>query len=409
MRRLLLFFVSIQLICGAVPRSAERQAAHLQPILQQADTAYYNNHSSLMSDAAYDALRDQYNRLTFNYPELAQPLQVGAPVALQGNRFAHNTPILSLQKAYSTRATELFLEKCGTNLLYSIEPKIDGLTVVLRYTDGLLSQALTRGDGKRGMDVTASLLAAGVVPISITPPADLELRGELFLTHANFEALNRRRVSLNKPPLKSPRNTAAGTLRLLDYAEVANRKLSIRIFEVIAMNPPSPTHSKALIRLKSMGLPVIESQLISASDVPSAIAALNQRRAKLPFPTDGIVIKANNRMIYQSLGTTSRHPRGALARKYRPKPVETRLLRVEWSRGATGKMTPIAHFEAVEIQGATVQKATLHNLSHLRAMDLKIGDWIHVIRAGGAVPEIIGVCPNRRTGNERTIPNPLEK
>lgn len=410
MRRLLLFFVSVHLLCMAAPKSVEQQAVHLQVILRQADAAYHNNNPSLMSDAAYDALRDQYDRLVSEYPELAQPFHVGAPVSGHGGRIAHSLPILSLQKAYSNKATESFLEKCGTNLLYCIEPKIDGLTVVLRYTNGRLSQALTRGDGETGMNVTTAILASGAVPAMLaTAPAHLEVRGELFLSHANFEALNRRRASSDKPSLKSPRNTAAGTLRLFDYAEVANRKLSIRIFGVIAMEPMPSTHSEALARLKSMGLPVIESRSVDTTDVLSAIAELNQRRLELPFPTDGIVIKVDDRTIYKSLGATLHHPRGALARKYRRKPVETRLLHVEWSRGATGKMTPIAHFEPLEIQGATVRKATLHNLSYLRAMDLRIGDWIQVIRAGGSIPEIIGVCPGRRTGSETTIPNPEEK
>ncbi|MEN8255293.1 MAG: hypothetical protein ABFR33_07470 [Verrucomicrobiota bacterium] len=410
MHRLLLFFATVQLICVAAPKPAEQQVGHLRTILRQADAAYHDNNASIMSDAAYDALRDQYDRLVSEYPELAKPPRVGAPATGAGSRIAHGTPILSLQKAYSNEAVERFLEKCGTNLLYCIEPKIDGLTVVLRYTNGLLVQALTRGDGKTGMDVTAAILAAGAVPSMLaTAPAHLEIRAELFLAPVDFEALNRRRATTGKPPLKSPRNTAAGTLRLSDYAEVANRKLSIRIFGLIAMEPMPSTHTEALVWLKSLGLPTIESRPVDASDVRSAIADLNQRRPELPFPTDGVVVKVDDRTVFKCLGATSHHPRGALARKYREKPVETRLLGVEWTRGATGKTTPVAHFEPIEVQGATIQKATLHNLSHLRAMDLRIGDWIQVIRAGGSVPEIIGLCPGRRTGSEVPIPNPPEK
>jgi len=407
MRRIFLFFTAVQLICGAAPKPVDQQADHLRAILGQADVAYHNDGSSLMSNAAYDALRDQYDCLVSEYPELAQPFHVGAPVSGHGDRIAHSIPILSLQKAYSNEAIESFLEKCGTNLLYCIEPKIDGLTVVLRYTDGLLVQAITRGDGKTGMDVTAGILASGSVPAMLSPaPTHLEIRGEVFLALSDFEALNHRRETRGQPPLKSPRNTAAGTLRLFDYAEVANRRLSIRIFELIAIEPMPSTHTDALARIKSLGFPTIESHLVGASNVQATIETLNQRRPTLPFPTDGIVVKVDDRAIYESLGTTAHHPRGALARKYKETPVATRLLSIEWSLGASGKQTPIAHFEPVEIQGATLQYATLHNLAHLRAMDLKIGDWIQVIRAGGSIPEIIGLCPGRRTGNETPIPDP---
>lgn len=410
MRRLLLFLTTVQLICGAVPNPVEQQADQLRVILRQADTAYHNNSQSLMSDAAYDALHEQYDRLLSAYPELTNPTCVGAPVSEQRERIAHTIPILSLQKAYSPDAVVAFLEKCGTNLLYCVEPKIDGLTVVLRYTNGLLVQAMTRGDGKTGMDVTAAILAAGVAPaVLATAPAYLEVRGEVFLARADFEALNRRRETIGKPPLKSPRNTAAGTLRLSDYAEISNRNLSVRIFELIATEAMPSTHTGALARIKSLGLPTIDSQLVGAPEVQSAIENLNQRRATLPFPSDGIVIRLDSRTAYEQRGATAHHPRGALARKYREMTVETRLISIEWSRGASGKQTPIAHFEPVEIQGATLQKATLHNLAHLRAMDLKIGDWINVIRAGGSIPEIIGLCPGRRTGSETPIPNPPEK
>jgi DNA ligase (NAD+) len=407
MRKLLLLFTAIQLTCAAAPQSVEQQADCLQVILRQADDAYHNHHQSLMSDAAYDALRGQYERLVSQYPELQTNPHVGAPTPKAGNRIPHTMPILSLQKAYSNEAVKAFLEKCGTNHLYCIEPKIDGLTIVLRYQNGLLLQAITRGDGKNGMDVTAAILASGTVPSElVNAPAQLEVRGEVFLTVPAFEALNHRRQDAGQPPLKSPRNTAAGTLRLSDYAEVANRNISIRIFELLATEPMPPAHTEALALFKSIGLPVIESHAATAADVLPAIKVLNQKRPELPYQTDGIVIRVNDRMVFEQLGATAHHPRGALARKYKTMPRETRLLSVEWSRGTTGKLTPVAHLEPIEIQGAIIQSATLHNLEHLRAMDLKLGDWIQVIRAGGSVPEIIGICPNRRTGNEIPIPDP---
>ena len=409
MGKLILLSVLIQLTCFAAPPPVEQQTRQLRAILRQADAAYYNKAQSLMSDAAYDALRDQYDRLIRKYPELANTSPVGAETSESVGKVAHTHPILSLQKAYTRETIESFLEKCGTNLLYCVEPKIDGMTLVLRYRDGLLEQAITRGNGKIGTDVTAAILASGAIPTTLTnAPAWLEVRGEIFLTLAAFKALNQRRETLGQAPLKSPRNTAAGTLRLKDYAEIANRRLSVQIFELLATEPMPTTHTQALALMKSVGLPTLESNTATASQIQSSIAELNRRRSDFPFQTDGIVIKVDDCAMFNSLGSTAHHPRGALARKYKETPVETRLLSVAWTRGETGKLTPIGHFEPVEIHGATLQKASLHNLGYIRALDLKVGDWIQVIRAGGSVPEIIGICPDRRTGNETSIPEPVK-
>ena len=408
-KQFLFFFAALHLACAAAPPPIELQAGNLRTILRQADDAYYNHHESLMGDAAYDALRAQYDRLVAQYPELADLPNVGAPVAHSSSRIEHNAPVLSLQKAYSDEAVETFIQTCGTNLLYCIEPKIDGLTVVLRYQNGLLTQAITRGDGKTGIDVTAALLASGATPLTLTnAPAKLNVRAEVHLPLPAFNALNQRRKTAGQPPLKSPRNTAAGTLRLHDYAEIANRALAIRVFELLATDPMPATHTQALALLKSVGLPTIESRTVDPAEVLLAVAELNRRRVTLPFSTDGIVIKVDDQKAFARLGKTAHHPRGALARKYKETPIETRLLQVDWSRGSTGKVTPIARFEPIEIQGATVRSASLYNLDHIRAMDLRIGDWIQVIRAGGTVPEIIGICPNRRIGTETPILAPTE-
>jgi len=407
MRALLLLFLTIQLLCTAAPAPVEQQAAKLREILQQADDAYHNQHQSLMSNAAYDSLRSQYARIVDRYPELASPPPVGAPPSEIKNRVAHARPVLSLEKAYSNEDVENFLEKCGTNLLYCIEPKVDGLTIVLHYREGLLAQAITRGDGKAGIDVTAAILASGAVPAELTPaPAALTVRGEVLITLPAFEALNRRRIESGQNPLKSPRNTAAGTLRLKDFSEIANRKISIRIFELVQTDPMPETHTEALNFIRTVGLPTVESTTVSATNVLRSIADLNQRRAVYSYQTDGIVIRVDDHATFNQLGATTHHPRGALARKYREIPVATRLRSIEWTRGETGKLTPIGHFDPVDLQGATLQKATLHNLNYIRAIDLKLGDWIQVIRAGGSVPEIIGVCPDRRTGSETPIPSP---
>lgn len=409
LRRLVFLLVSVELACLAAPLGIEQQAAALQTVLRQADNAYYNKHQSVMSDATYDSLRRRYDQLVVENPELAAANPVGFPVEESIRRVAHDAPVLSLDKVYSDKEVTHFLQQTGTNLLYCIEPKIDGLTVVLHYSNGLLVRALTRGDGKTGVDITPALLASGAAPAVLTnAPAQLDVRGEALISLPAFEKLNQRRIEGGLEPLKNPRNIASGTLMLVDYAEIAKRGLELQCFELLATENMPATQPEALALLEKAGLPVVESVTVSAMEVLAAVEKLNRRRAAFPFVTDGIVIKVNDFAVRARLGATAHHPRSAIARKYEETPVQTKLLAVDWSRGATGKMTPVARFEPIEIQGATVQSATLHSLEHLRAMDLQIGDRINVIRSGGTVPEITGNCPERRTGSETAIPAPVE-
>lgn len=404
LRHVLSVLIIFHIACAATPPAAVQQARNLKVILQQADEAYYNKNESLMSDAAYDALREQYEQLLSDYPELTTSLGVGTEPPAD-HRIDHNAPVLSLQKAYCDQEVSDFLEKCGQQHHYCVEPKVDGLTVVLHYRDGLLTHALTRGDGKTGTDVTTAILASGAAPSVLTnAPALLDVRGEAFLPFPAFETLNQRRIANGESPLKNPRNTASGTLQMKDYVEVARRGLKVQVFELLASSPEPATHTEALKLIRSAGLPVIESRAVPATDVLSAVSELNLRRPDLPFPTDGIVIRLDNRAVFKQLGHTAHHPRGTLARKYKETPKETRLLNIEWSRGESGKRTPVAIFEPIEIGGVTIQRASLHNLNHLRAMDLMIGDRIQIIRAGGSVPEVIGRSPAARTGNETAIP-----
>ena len=407
--RWILFFIAVHLTCVAAPPAVEQQARALQTVLRQAEDAYYNQNRSIMSDAAYDAVRKQYDQLLADYPELAATNPVGAPVEGSARRVAHSAPVLSLDKVYSDKEVGRFLQQTGTNLLYCIEPKIDGLTVILRYRNGQLVQALTRGDGKTGVDITPAVLASGMAPSALTnAPVQLDVRGEAMLPLPAFEALNRRRAESGQEPLKNPRNIASGTLMLADYTEIARRGLAFQCFDLLAADSVPSTHTAALALVKKAGLPVVESVAVPYTEALAAIEDLNRRRATFRFITDGIVIKVDDLAVRDRLGATAHHPRSAIARKYEETPVQTRLLSVDWSRGATGKLTPVARFEPVEIQGATVQSATLHNLEHLRLMDLKIGDWINVIRSGGTVPEITGICAERRTGQETVIPDPVE-
>ncbi|MDF7798701.1 hypothetical protein P4C99_04460 [Pontiellaceae bacterium B1224] len=405
-KRIVLYWV----ICGsclAAPEPVERHATQLRVLLQQADAAYYNNGEPIMGDAAYDALRSQYEKLLVDYPELPALSDVGAVVPEDGGPTAHTEPVLSLKKAYSDDEVLAFVKRCGVEQTYCIEPKLDGLTVVLRYQNGLLVQALTRGDGKQGSDVTTAVMASGCVPTRLeNAPESMELRGEILMSFSAFEALNERRTKDGLTALKSPRNSAAGTLRLKDLAEIAQRGLQLRIFEVIQIEREVPTHTEALARVSAFGLPVVKSRTFSGAEVLPVLTEMNRLRADSSFPTDGLVIRLDDRTAFKQLGATAKYPRGAIARKYRAVPVETTLLSIEWTTGDTGRLTPVAHFEPVEVDGATLQRASLHSLDHLRALDLMIGDRIEVVRAGGSVPEIIGRTSAPRTGEEKPIDDP---
>lgn len=406
MNKWFLLLLLFQLSCYATPQSMVRRAENMRAVLEQADDAYYNKNQPIMSDEAYDALRAEYEQWIEQHPQLTTTPRVGAPVKQE--RIEHTCPVLSLQKAYSDEAIETFIQKCGQTQRYCVEPKIDGVSLVLYYRHGVLSQALTRGDGKAGMDVTSVVLASGAVPLKLITPQTWIVRGEMFIPITAFNQLNRRRADNKNAPLKSPRNTTAGTLRLLDYGEIARRSLQFLAFELVQADPLPTTHNEALAWMESAGLPVIESRTVRATEVLATVHTVNRIRARYPFQSDGIVIKINNRALFNRLGATSHHPHGALARKYRQKPTITRLLSVDWQRGATGVLTPIAHFEPIAIGGATLQKATLHNEAYIQALDLKIGDWIKVIRAGDTIPAIIGNLPARRTGQEVDIPLPGE-
>ncbi|MEI6892139.1 MAG: hypothetical protein V5783_08215 [Pontiella sp.] len=357
--------------CWAAPVPVEQHAARLKTLLQQADAAYYNHGAPIMGDAAYDALQVQYETLWAAYPDLPALAEVGAVPEADGWRSPHTVPVLSLKKAYSDEDVLAFIDRCGREKIYCVEPKLDGLTVVLRYQNGLLIQALTRGDGKVGINITTAIMASGCVPTRLAnAPNSIELRGEILLSFSAFAALNDRRIQAGLSGLKSPRNSAAGTVRLNDLSEVARRGLQVRIFDVIDRDLDALTHTAVLAELSAFGLPVVESRRVPGADVLRVLTELNLLRADALFPTDGWVIRLNSCEAFKQWGTTEKYPRGAIARKYRSVPVETILLRIEWARGDTGRLTPVAHFAPIEMEGATLQRASLHSLDHLRALDL---------------------------------------
>ena len=393
----------------AVPEEVAVRSALLRERLKEADDAYYERGAPILSDAEYDALRAEYAALRGAFPELPDYDGVGAEVSEGKRSGVHSRPMLSLKKAYSDGEVLGFVERCGSNEVYCVEPKVDGFSLVLRYEAGRLVRALTRGDGTVGVDVTEQVMASGCAPLVLgtNAPRVLEVRGEAFLSFAAFEALNDRRESEGQNALKSPRNSAVGTMRLKDLVEVARRDLSFCVFEVVS-GLEEGSHEDRLARVERYGLAVVPCRKVSGNDVLKTVERMNTERAGLGFATDGVVIRVDDLERFAELGSTARWPRGAVARKYRSASVETRLVGVEWRLGESGRWTPVACFERVVLDGAELERASLHSVEHLRAMDLRLGDRIWVTRSGGVIPVVLGRVPGERTGDEQIVEGPPE-
>jgi len=290
---------------------------------------------------------------------------------------------------------------------YDCEPKLDGLAVELVYLHGALAEGSTRGDGLVGEDVTANLRTQRSVPLLLTtktPPARLEVRGEVFLRKADFVRLNEKREQQGEPTFANPRNAAAGSLRQLDPSVTAGRRLSLYVYEVGAWDGPRfPTHQAKLAWLSSLGLPVNPENrtVVGLEAVLSAHRTLLERRHGLPYEVDGMVVKLDDEDARRRLGTVSRSPRWAVAFKFPAEEARTRVLSIDVNVGRTGALTPVAFLEPVQVGGVTVSRATLHNPGELERKDVRIGDQVFVRRAGDVIPEITKVVTSVRTGEER--------
>lgn len=382
----------------------QRQYQALQHILKQADAAYFEAHESLMSDAAYDRMRSQLQQLEHAYPDLKQ-LPMPDSGADSRERITHRSPVLSLQKCESDAELLAFCnERHQPGTQWVIEPKIDGASIVVTYRHGHLTQAVTRGDKRSGIDVTEVILASGALPLAVEGlPEHLELRGEAYIPKAQLDAINAERHRSNQAPYRTARNLASGTLMLQDPVEVMRRGLRILIFEWRnALESGETSHFNALIQLKALGLPVVQSlRVTSVPEVIEQVNTLERSRMDLPFDADGWVIKLDSLVTRQDLGSTRQHPHWATARKFPPTPVLATVLEIESSVSDRGKVTPIAILEPVEIDGATIQRATLHNEAFAERMGIRPGSRVWLIRAGGTVPEILGLANDDATPHEQ--------
>jgi DNA ligase (NAD+) len=392
---------------------AREEHARLAREITEHDRRYYQEDAPTVSDADYDALRRRYEALENAFPELATPESLTAKVgAKPSEKFAkvkHAVPMLSLGNVFSDEEVRDFVARVrrfirlpeSEPLAVTAEPKIDGLSCSLRYEEGRLAQAATRGDGFEGEDVTANIRTLKEVPHKLRDgaPAVLEVRGEVYMTHADFAALNERQKAAGKPPFANPRNAAAGSLRQLDPRITAERPLHFFAYgwgEVSV--PPASTQWGVLQAFEAYGLRINPRTRLcdSVEEMIAHYRAIEAERATLGYDIDGVVYKVDDIALQERLGFVSRAPRWAVAHKFPAERATTILRDIEIQVGRTGALTPVARLEPVTVGGVVVANATLHNEDEIARKDIRIGDTVVVQRAGDVIPQIVEVVTEKR-------------
>jgi DNA ligase (NAD+) len=403
-----------------VPLPAARRAAELREQLARAQYEYYVLDRPALSDTEYDRLFRELQGLEEANPELRvadSPTQrVGAPVQSSFASHRHLVRMMSLDNAFDDGELEAFeqsLKRVVGDAIrkhgYTVELKIDGAAIALTYEHGLLVTGATRGDGTDGEDVTANLRTVKSIPLRLlgaNHPPRMEIRGELYLPFAGFERMNEARVAAGEPVFVNPRNAAAGSLRQLDPAMTAQRPLQFFGYSAVLPDGSAPARTQwdLLEQLAAWGIPVApHRQRCETIDAVAAWARTieHETRAELGFAIDGGVVKVNDMALQDELGVRNdRTPRWAIARKFAPDMAETTLTKIDVNVGRTGVLTPFAVLEPVDVGGATVTYASLHNADQIAKKDLRDGDRVQVVRAGDVIPYVLGPIPERRRGHE---------
>lgn len=392
----------------------KRLLLELRENLKTLNQAYYNEDNPLVSDAEYDLMMRRLRELEARYPELADEKspsrRVGGEASEALNRVPHLYPMLSLQDVFSPEEVFAFADALRAKfpeVVFSVEEKIDGLSLGVRYRDGRFELAHTRGDGHSyGENVSDNAKAIEGLPLQLkeTLPA-VDVRAEVYMPFEAFEAANRAQEAEGKPGFANPRNCAAGTLRQLDAGVVRERRLDYFVFDLMHIEGREfKTDSESLTWLAEQGFKVVPKQALCRTneEIAEAIQAIGNRRTDLPYGIDGAVIKADDLALRRELGTTSKTPRWAVAYKYPPEEKETLLKEILVQVGRTGRLTPLAVLEPVLLSGSTVSRATLHNPAMIKTLDVRPGDRVLVSKMGDIIPAIVGV--NKAARTESSVP-----
>lgn len=398
----------------------EMSKQRIQELTQQINKHnhnYYVLDNPQISDYEYDKLIRELIELEESFPELKLPdsptQRVGGEVLKGFSEVVHKTPKLSLSNVFNENDIRDFDSRIrkalNQEVEYILELKIDGLTIVLNYEDGIFVQGATRGDGIRGEDITANLKTVKAIPLSLPEKLTLEVRGEVYMPKKAFEELNIRREELEEPLFANPRNAAAGSMRQLDTKVTAERSLDIFVFNLETIEEKVfDSHSEALENLKALGFKVSPYLILckTADDIIEQCKLWADKRGELPFEIDGLVIKVNNLEHREVLGYTSKSPRWSVAYKFPPEKKRTRIKNITVQVGRTGAITPTAEFEPVRLAGSIISRATLHNEDNIKQKDIRIGDTVIIQKAGDVIPEVVEVVKEERNGSEAIFEMP---
>ena len=375
----------------------------LRRLLDYHNHKYYVENAPEISDFEFDSLMHELQRLEAEHPEYADPnspsVRVGSDLCAEFRTVRHRYAMLSLGNTYSLEELHEFLDRIEREAGptdYVCELKFDGTAISLTYEGGQLVQALTRGDGVEGDDVTANVRTIRSVPLRLQGegwPALFEIRGEILMPYASFDRLNAEREANGEPLFANPRNAAAGTLKQQASAVVARRGLDCTLYQLAGDNLPFTTHWESLAKAREWGFKVSEHMRIchDTAQIDEFIAYWDEARRQLPFPTDGVVIKVNDFAVRRQLGFTAKAPKWAVAYKFKAEQALTRLESISFQVGRTGAVTPVANLEPVLLAGTTVRRATLHNAEQMALLDIRPGDMVYVEKGGEIIPKITGV------------------
>jgi DNA ligase (NAD+) len=392
---------------------AERIKA-LREELHQHNYLYYIKDAPVISDREFDLRLKSLQELEEAHPDFADPnsptQRVGGEVTKDFATVTHRNRMYSLDNTYSKEELQQWEERLlrmsgRAQLEYTCELKYDGASINLTYEKGELLRAVTRGDGQQGDEVTANMKTIASLPLKLRgeSPESFEIRGEVIMTREGFAELNKARVAAGEDPYMNPRNTASGSLKLQDSAQVAQRPLDCLLYHLIVPGTETGTHFGQLEQARRLGFKVPQAGVVckDLNEVLAFIEEWDAKRDDLPYETDGVVVKVNDLQLQQELGYTSKAPRWAVAYKFQTEQAVTRLKNINYQVGRTGAITPVANLEPVLLAGTTVKRASLHNADQIEKLDIRLGDSVYVEKGGEIIPKIIGVDLTKRLATSR--------
>jgi len=397
-------------------KEAEQKIQELTEKINQHNYNYYVLDAPTISDYEFDMLLYELQDLEKQYPELVLPFspsqRVGGEISKSFQQVTHKYPMLSLGNTYSEEEIRDFDNRIrkilGETIEYVCELKFDGVSISLIYHNGILTQAITRGDGIQGDDITTNVKTIHSIPLKLSGndyPSDFEIRGEIFMPTKSFLKINNEREETGDQLFANPRNATSGTLKLQDSKEVAKRNLDSYMYYLPDKNLPFKYHYESLVKAKEWGFKISNyiARCKTIDDIFSFINQWDNGRQELPFDIDGVVIKVNSFQQQEELGYTAKSPRWAIAYKFKAERALTRLLSISYQVGRTGSITPVANLEPVQLAGTVVKRASLHNADIIANLDVRIGDMVYVEKGGEIIPKIVGVNLKQRDINARPI------